>query len=373
MVELVPITQKNLSDLAQVGASFNIPRSVGWLRRALFNPNAASCDENARRGYLLHSDLDGYVGMLCYYPTCLYLRQSPRLAYSGCMMGVKPKYGEWLMDLFKAVISDEHGCFTYGNTSCSARATKVCRLIRGDKIGPRLSEFSNYSFIGLSGRLFGWVHSVVKRGKPSSLFWICFKPFSWMEGLCRWLAWRDGEFVVRRGFTFSDAEFMPFWDSFLKGNDGLISSREPATLRHYFDDSLKADKAIMFAAKQRGVVRGYIVMRRYSDYMTLATKYKIVDLCAVGNDMTCMKALVDRAKLYALCHNGTRMEYIGGNPGIETLMHECLPHREDLGHATTTYFNADAEIESAFAEGRGWFFGPYDGERCLGHGSYLDL
>lgn len=372
--ELIPVTQDNLDIASKLTFEFGFPRSENWIRRALFNPHVAPCDKSARRGYMLKSKDDGYVGILCYSPMKLYLRDKPLIGYSGLLLGVRKKYGEWLMDLFKAVQEDEKGHLAFGNTSCSAHATRICQLARGDMLGPKECCYSRVAHLGLASGLL----SIIRRSPACR-----FQSFAWriMYPL-RVLDWLFRRLGCKRNFTFVEENDFPspafdaFWERYLAGNKGLVSSRDPKILNHLFADALKAGRLVLVTANDCSGVRGYILLRKYALFnVSNVLKYKIVDAIAVDNDMSCLRALVRYAKIYAAGHSGERVEYIGGNPNLKSWIEVELPCTNEFGYNTTTYYYSgdDIDLLSAIEDRSGWFFGPYDGERCLGHSGFIDV
>lgn len=371
--ELVPVTLNNLDVVSDLTRKFGFPRSVGWIKRALFNPHVAPCDENARRGYVLKSREDGYVGLLCYSPMKLYLNQQPIIGYSGLLLGVQKKYGEWLMDLFKAVQQDEKGHLAFGNTSCSAYATKICRMARGDSLGPDDCCYTHVSILGASAYALAFLRrSPVRRFIGG--FWKLFSPVRLVDCLLRRMLFRS-DFVFSEASDFCYEDFTSFWMEYLKSNRGLVSSREPEILKHQFSDSLRAGKLVMLTARKAGKLVGYIVLRKYSLYgCSDILKYKIVDAIAICDDKKCLRDLIRAAKIYAVGHSGERIEYIGGNPDLSNWVELELKRKLYLRYNTTTYFYSgnNESLVDIIKSRSGWFFGPFDGERCLGHGEYID-
>lgn len=372
--ELIPVTLNDLDIVSELTVKFDFPRSVGWIKRALFNPHVAPCDENARRGYVLKSREDGYVGVLCYSPMKLYLKQRPIIGYSGLLLGVQKKYGEWLMDLFKAVQEDEKGHLAFGNTSCSAHATRICRMARGDKLGPDECCCSRSCELGLTRLL---VDKFLKKRsyRCKDFAWRMLLPMRKIEQLFRYMSMRS-IYTFSQESSFNKNDFSNFWNSYLKGNKGLVSSREPEILEHLFGDSLRAKKLVLLTARKGGSVIGYVLLRKYRLHgLQNALKYKIIDAVALCNNVKCLCELIRYAKVYACGHSGAKVEYIGGNPFLEDWIDVELPVKTNFGYNTTTWFysGCDQDLIDAVQNRNGWFFGPYDGERCLGHAGYIDL
>lgn len=378
--ELIPVTRDNLDVLAKLAADpyFGISRSVGWLRRLLFNDEIEEMRDDPVRGYMLQAEDGEYVGMLCYYPVYVYIRQKRMLAYSGAIMGVKRRYCEWLGELTSAVVKAEGGAFMFGNTGANIRSIKVTCALMSSVTGPKEGEYS-YKYVGLSFLTLALtLRAGIRNKKVLGIIWQCFSP--WRKTAAMFMSLvlgRKSKWHYEIETCFAEEKFRKFWDRLLKGNDGVMSSRDPAILRHYFNESIAAGTVVLISAQDsNNDIQGYILLRKYRMYgLDTMYKYKIIDACAVNNDVCCLDLLVKKAVAYATANNGGKIEFIGANPNMEKWLMPSLWSRRPLGHPTFTYHcpESDSELRNMLESRKGWFFGPYDGERCLGHGEYIDL
>ena len=100
--------------------------------------------------------------------------------------------------------------------------------------------------------------------------------------------------------------------------------------------------------------------------------YLVCDICAVGNDEKCLSALTGGIVDSTARNGGVRVNFYGALPGQEHWLNDIFRHCIVENHPTFMYKVKDPEIEQSLQEGKGWFFGPFDGERCMGHGGYID-
>ena len=166
--------------------------------------------------------------------------------------------------------------------------------------------------------------------------------------------------------------FEDFWRRFLAANDGVISSREPKRLQWLFNDSIKAGKVLLATAEKDGRIDGYVLLREQYGCEQPPRSYDIIDICAVGNEAACLSALCFCATEMAGRNGGVKLYFSGSMPGQEEWLDRYLPLKKTMGNAPFMYVTYYPDIKDSLAQNKGWFFGPFDGERCLGHGGYID-
>ena len=81
----------------------------------------------------------------------------------------------------------------------------------------------------------------------------------------------------------------------------------------------------------------------------------IVDLGRCGNDY------------------GSFMMYVGAIHGQDRWLLPFMHRRIKVGYSMIFYGSINRDIMDSISSGKGWFLGPMDGERSLGHGGYIDL
>lgn len=377
--ELIPVTRDNLDVLAKLAADkdFNIVRSKRWFERLLFNDAIEEFRDDPVRGYMLKNEKGEYVGMQCFYPVRIYLRQDKKLAVSGAILGMKRRYVDWLGDIAGAVISREGDRLRFGNTIASKKAARISTFCSAYVDGPHEGEctrrYAMITFLPIAAlrRVHASSHWVLDP------LWLLTHPLRVMKTWMKRILKPKGQYLFKELSSFSDERFGKLWKRILAANDGVMSSREPEILRHYFDASIAAGTVDLIVVEGAdGEFQGYVLLRKYRMYETRhILKYKIIDICCVANDVSCLRQLVEESVIHAERHGGGLVEYIGANPNLDKWLDPILKHRRIYDHPTFMYYCPDSEPEmkQLLENGKGWFFGPYDGERCLGHGEYIDL
>lgn len=377
-LEFVPVTAENLDDVAKTAESFKMPRSRRFINKALFNPAASAMTGDTIRGYMMRRGDGEYVGIRCYYYARMFFGRTPFLGGAGCLLGMRPEYGEWLFELTDKVKNGQDPALklTCGNCVATKRSMKLSLLYGRAKKGPERCAVCSAGYPNALLRGFGDFlcrHRNEYSAGRFDLIWRFIAPLNAVASGVKRLFDERGGFRFRVRNSFDDAFFKPLWERFLAANTGVVSSREPDVLRWFFADSLNAGTIALITAEKRGRAEGYVLLRKYRQYKSNFIRYKIVDICAVGNDETCLRVLVKAALRYAAGHKGVKVQYIGGQPGLERWLDPVLPEMKPLEVNTCVWKTADERIRESLERGDGWFFGPYDGIRCLGHRGYIDV
>ena len=126
-------------------------------------------------------------------------------------------------------------------------------------------------------------------------------------------------------------------------------------------------------AEKDGRIDGFVLLRERCGFESPPRLFDVIDICAVGNATSCLRALCRCATEIAGRNGGVKLFFSGGMPKQEEWLDRYFPFKVAMGNAQFMYRANDPEIEESLAQNKGWFFGPFDGERCLGHGGYVDL
>ena len=175
----------------------------------------------------------------------------------------------------------------------------------------------------------------------------------------------DRGLVVRakQGFGWADE----FFEKYLSGNDGVTGSRTTRELEWFFGDSVATGKSIAIAAEGTGGVEGYVVA---SPCMYDPERWLVVDAIALGNSAETLGLLFLAAKRAVLaCSGASRLEVIGFPDLARHVVERHFPRSRPTPCNEFAWGFSDPDsaqrCESAIAAGKGWFFGPYDGDLCL--------
>ena len=370
---IVPITEDNLDVVAAAAAKFGMPRSAGWLRRCFFDPTVEDLTRDRIRGHMAVDENGEAIAIHGYYYQPCYFRQDRFLAGTGAIMGAKAKYGEELLcvqDKNKETRTKDR--LGFGNCIYGKRAYTVNKKVYKMNEPPYRSGEYRFCVLDCSAYLLAILWRIRLRSNIlNRLVYLILRPVAWIVRAASNLRFdSDGYSYVRKN-GFEDARFDDFWKRFLAGNDGVISSREPKRMQWLFHDSIKAGKVFLATAEKNGCIEGYVLIREKGEGRC-PKSFDIVDICAIGNNIDCLKGLCFEAKRLAAEKGGIKLYFSGSMPNQEKWLDQVFRYRgKDVCYFM--FGTKDLEIAESLKQNKGWFFGPFDGERCLGHGGYIDM
>ena len=169
--------------------------------------------------------------------------------------------------------------------------------------------------------------------------------------------------TARQDFAWADE----FFSAYLKGNDGVVSSRTTAELNWFFGEEISAGRSIVLVAEGGRGVEGYVVVR---PSLYDPSRWFVADAIALGNDKDVLALLFDAAKASVLaCSGAERLDIIGFPMSIRSVIAKAFPKISPMLCNGFMWGFSDADFErrcvEGMADGKGWFFGPYDGDFCL--------
>ena len=90
------VTIDNLDKVAMAAAQWGMNRSVGWLKRILFDPTVDDLTQDTVRGHMaIQQGTRKLVAAQCYYYQPVFFKKQKMLAESGCIMLIvssRPRY-----------------------------------------------------------------------------------------------------------------------------------------------------------------------------------------------------------------------------------------------------------------------------------------
>jgi len=114
----------------------------------------------------------------------------------------------------------------------------------------------------------------------------------------------------------------------------------------------------------QGKVNGYAAAK---ESRGCPGRWMLVDWIAIRNDTSVLQDLLVALKR-TLCKtrpNAFLLESVGFPDDADGVLARSLPFARKTKNNVFVYQPYDQAIEQAIAGGRGWFFGPVDGDRCL--------
>lgn len=370
---IIAVTEDNLQLVRAGGAKWGMPRSVGWLRRCFFDPTVEEWTKDRVRGHVSVDEHGEVRAIQCYYYQPCYLFQKKIIGGTGAIMGSDTKYGEELVRVLEHnKEKKDKSAVGFGNCIANTRSAKINRIVhkmhdppyRSKEIRIGVADISAYP-LAVMGRMHLYSPSV------AYLVFMALRPLAWfVRGIAQLFG---GLYRIVEKSSFDDARFDDFWNRFLAANDGVVSSRDPRRLRWLFDESIKAGKVLLATAEKDGRIEGYVLLRVEEDHQRVPKLYDIIDICAVGNDVRCLRDLGKGALWLAGRHGGVKVFFVGGMPKQEEWLDSVFKYRHEKDFSSFMYVATDPEVRESLKQNKGWFFGPFDGEFCMGHGGDIDL
>lgn len=371
---IVAVTEDNLELVSTAAAKWGMPRSVGWLRRCLFDPTVKEWTSDMVRGHMSVDKTGDVKAIQCYYYQPCYYRQKKIVGGTGAIMGSEAKYGEELLCVLdKNFETQTHVTIGFGNCIANARSAKVSRVVHGMREAPYRAKVVHVGVVDLAAYPITLINRISWCPHFLSVFvFLLFRPMFWLISWVETFRHRNDTYRILEHDGFGDNRFEDFWQRFLAGNDGIISSRDPRRLRWLFDDSIKAGKVVLAVAEKEGRIDGYVLLRELLWKHAFPKTYEVIDICADGNNTECLRALCKGALRIAGRHSGVKVYFSGGMPAQDKWLDSVFTIHHYIKVPRFMYYG-DPEVRQALEQNKGWFFGPYDGERCMGYGGYIDL
>lgn len=373
------VTIDNLDQVAIAAAQWGMDRSVGWLKRILFDPTVDDLTQDTVRGHMaIQQGTRKLVAVQCYYYQPVFFKKQKMLAESGCIMGADSKFAA---EIFCVLEENKKSMMKTNifitNDLANIESFSIHRFYHSAQ--PPFGGANTYLFAAADVRAYISLvlnHALKRDGRIAlalkqvimGIGNVVSRPLQWVINGGRIAISRLRGFKIERAMSFDSDGYKSFWARFLDSNSGLVSSREPTRMKWLFDESLKAENIYLYFAIREGSVEGYVLVRRMPQLN--GELFEVMDICAVGNNVSCLKSLSCRVKrevsklggsrLNLYCYMDNVKDWFSGY--TRKLDQECSLCRIDL-----------PEIFNSLKCGEGWFFGPLDGERCMGYGGYIDL
>ena len=289
----------------------------------------------------------------------LYLGNRAFVGVVGSTLCSKPETSPvLLMKLMRATIKPRCGSLLFfANTAIPASAKMNSLLgVRGkvplscSKVRFVVLKWGAFINFVLKGRCPSFVvHALDFLGKP-------FLPW--------WAYKRLTDLTCCIDYDIGEA-YEQFWRSYLDKNSGLVASRDSDTLRWMFQNEIKIGEAVLISLRDGDFVKGYVIAKQLD---TERKRWMIEDWIAIGDD----NAILSDLLCEMVCYLKTKepavwIEAIGYPMFAQPVLKRYLPLKRTLPNKVFLYKSYDTAIEDALTDmnGHSWFWGAYDGDRCL--------
>lgn len=178
---------------------------------------------------------------------------------------------------------------------------------------------------------------------------------------------KHGDLTIRRLMDVKAEFFDELMAEYLKTNDGLVCSRTAEEVEWLFGERIKKGLCVALGVYKDEEPVGYIIARSNS----FARRWQILDWFALGNKSEFLEASL--AELCVFLKRNTpamMLESVGFPMWVQPLLMRYLSHKRELGHNTFSwgcgYKDFRESVLPIIDSPKSWFFGPYDGDECLG-------
>jgi len=172
---------------------------------------------------------------------------------------------------------------------------------------------------------------------------------------------------VHRIMSLDEVDIDGFWKNYLKSNRGLVCSRTKDELNWAFGDEMKSGAVHMLAYIRGGEMLGYVVLRSRDERRLV--RWMVVDWIADGDNREILGELLYGAKRHLqTITEAAFVEVIGYPMFVQDLIRTVFPYCRKAPGNSFSYRIDDENLRAKFENVKevSWFFGAYDGDRCLG-------
>lgn len=355
MTGLRPYTEETFADACEASFSRFGEGVRSQMERMLQNPLRSVCAEAGDVAY----ENDVSVGFQAAILRKIYMGQVPFLGVVGGMLAMKEGASPvLLLQLMKKTIAPRGGSVLFWGNTSNQQSMKLNRALGVSGQGPdscacvrwRPIHWGNFADFCLRGRLPRFV-----RGVGNVLDRI-FNVFFFRR------VHSKNTQAVSFG-TIDTRIFNTFWQRYLNANSGLVSSRTAEELHWLYDEGLANGRYVLLGREGLKGLCGYIVLRRAS---ARSGRWILVDWIALDNDLDVLSDLLyDAVRFLQKKADAAVLESIGFPPRVQTILHRHLPFTRKSRNNTFIYKVTASATQLDMDYDKGWFFGPYDGDRCM--------
>ena len=356
MEDIRPFDKTTLDDALSIVSDRFSESACQQVRKLLGNPMLKTCPDTGdvayedgrpvvfqaavpRRGYLLDKSFLGIAG--------------------GLLVSKRGASPVSVFSLMEKTNAPRHGSVVvFGNTAIPV-SIKLNRLLGINGLGCPSCGVVRFAVLRWGRFLDFCLHGRL----PSFLVHIV----DWLGVLVRPLFFRRtrSRTVGSRFMVFDRKLFDSFWSDYLKKNDGVVLSRTAEELDWMFGDDLTSERNLLFVREDGNRLCGYIVVRAMN---ASRTRWLVADWIALGNDQALLSDLLrDAVCGLRRIRSAAFLECIGFRMDVQNVIHRHLPFKRKAPNNSTNYKAHIVEMKQALesADRSGWFFGPYDGDRCM--------
>lgn len=293
-------------------------------------------------------------------PRRVYIRDKPLLGIAGGLLASKKGMSPvLLLSLMEKTNAPRHGSVVvFGNTAIPV-SMRLNKMLGVDGIGcPSCGEVRFAVF------RWGRFANFCLHGRLPTVLSCIMDAFGW---LLRPLFMRRKRSDTKgsRCEAFDPGKFGAFWSEYLETNNGVVLSRTAEELEWMFGEDLKTGRNILCVQEKDDRLMGFIILRSMN---AEKSRWMVADWIAINNDRDVLSDLLREAvRSVRKVSSAAFLECIGFRMDVNDIIRRHLPFSRKAPNNSTNYKAHTPEVDQALhsADRSGWFFGPYDGDRCM--------
>lgn len=356
MVDIRCFDEETLDDVLVIVRDRFSESACQQVRKLLGNPMRRICPET---GDVAYEDGRAVVFQAA-IPRRGYVRDKPFLGIANALLASKRGTSPVsLIELLESAAVPKHGTAVVFSNTAIPVSMKLGRMLGVDGEGCPSCGVVRFAVL----RWGDFINFCLHGHMPSLLVCLC----NWLGCLVRPLFFRRQRSKTAgvRLRAFDQKLFDEFWTEYLKQNDGVVLSRTAEELEWMFGEDIATGRNLLFAREDGDHLRGYIVVRAMNKDRT---RWMVADWIALANDRDVLSDLL-RDAVRGLYHTTSAafLECVGFRMDVQDVIHRHLPFSRQAPNNSSSYNAHTHEIKQALemADRSGWFFGPYDGDRCM--------
>ena len=301
-----------------------------------------------------HGEIVGYYGVT---PCELIINGVTVRGYQGGPMCVKPGHGMLIFQILTAIKKQVASTFLIGNTSGAESTALLDRFFKVEH-GPQGCAFIRFSI--LNWMSFSLAFLVKKLHFPLLIAHVLDALVQIPRKLFYGRREGTGKVVPK---NFSDPRFVSFWNRFREGNSRLCLSRNPKRLQWIFDAHIASGDCCLICVCNGDEIGGFSVLgfRHWAH----STRCEVLDWCAIDNNKEILRELLDKSLREARRRGACVIEYVGSPSSVDDVIDAIFTRKRHAASNVATWFTSRPDVADALRNNYGWFFGPYDGDRCM--------
>ena len=167
--------------------------------------------------------------------------------------------------------------------------------------------------------------------------------------------------IKRKMESFDDCGEL--YDNLGKFRSKLCSSRSVERMKWLFDDKIRnGDVSIVKIDDQNQVVGCGIMKRRRVGRLPIF-RYQILDICVKDDSESLAIRLLNRMKYVAMINGACLLEINASGKALVSAVKKSFAYSRKIASNPFVWTSNCEKITSVICADKGWFWGPYDGDR----------